>query len=284
MDLKIFIKDSTKDMSEIDTNSIDLIITSPPYWDIIDYNHPNQLGRGLTYKHFLQLLKSNFLECMRVVKEDSFIAIIVGDIRKGGKEIFNKDERPRVYPFHSDIINYFIEMDFELFQQFIWQKTSVKKGEKGKILYGSRGTGEFIEYAAPPFLYTDLSVEHILVFRKPGNKQKRDFTFRLTDEFTRIPIEKAKEWMNPVWKIESPRNKKHKATFPNEIATRLIKLFSMRNDLVLDPFCGTGTVIKEAIKLQRNAIGYELSQDFLSDLSVELDLTKTDFGYCNNLL
>jgi len=278
--LKIFIKDSTINMSELDTNSVDLIITSPPYWDAIDYGYPNQLGKGLTYRHFFLLLERNFLECMRIVKEDSFIAIVVGDLRKGGKN-FNKNERPKIYPFHSDIISFFIKMDFEFFQHFIWKKPSVKKGKKGKIVYGSVGNGELKGFAAPPLLYTDLSIEHVLVFRKPGNKQNRDFNFRISDEYTRIPIEIAKEWMNPVWTIDSPRDQNHPATFPKEIASRLIKLYSVRSDTVLDPFCGTGTLLKEAFALKRNAIGFELNEEYLLNLSTELNLKRTDYGYSN---
>jgi DNA modification methylase len=280
MDVKVFVKDSTQNLSEIGTNTIDLIVTSPPYWDIIDYGHPNQVGKGLTYKHFFRVLEKTFLECMRVVKEDSFIALIVGDVRKSSRN-YNKNERARIYPFHSDIIKLFNEMDFEFFQHFIWQKTSVKKGEKGKILYGSVGRGEFKDFAAPPLIYTDLLFEHILVFRKPGNKQERNFNFGLTDEYTKIPIETAREWMNPIWKIDSPMNKNHRATFPLEIAARLIKLFSYRSDTILDPFCGTGTLIKQAVAFQRKAIGYELNENYLLNLTSELNLKRTKFGYSN---
>ncbi|KUO96523.1 DNA methyltransferase [Ferroacidibacillus organovorans] len=138
--LSLYQKDSTAGMSEINTCSIDLILTSPPYWDIIDYKNCNQLGQGLTYKHFMLILKNNIIECMRVLKEDGLAVFVVGDIRKE-KNYSGKIGRPRIYPLHSDIIQIFVDMEFDFFQHFIWRKKGVKKGQLKGIIYGSVGSG-----------------------------------------------------------------------------------------------------------------------------------------------
>ncbi|MFJ5717290.1 DNA-methyltransferase [Neobacillus sp. NPDC093127] len=278
MDLTIYNKDSSR-MSEIKSGTIDLIITSPPYWNLKDYEHPEQLGLNLSYKQYLYQLKKHFYECMRVLKEDAFICINVGDIRSGR---YKETGRPRLYSLQSDIINFFTEeMDFDLFQHFIWEKLGVKKGAKSTIIYGSVGKGGYKDFGFPPFLYTDLLTEHILVFRKPGNR-KRDVIDRLKEQsLNLIPKEILKEWLHPIWKINSLKHISHKATFPDEIAIRLIRLFSLENETVLDPFSGTGTTLRNAIELGRNAIGYELNANYINELIKFHKLTQEGDKYYN---
>jgi modification methylase len=260
--MDLYIKDSTKDLSEIKTSSVNLVLTSPPYFDIIDYGHKDQLGKGLTYAQFFNKLSDTLNECIRVLKSDGLIVLIVSDIRVPIKLRESEIDRPRIIPFHCDIINYFNKMGMEFYQQTIWQQTSSKKGEKGKIVYGANGEGFYL----PPYLCNDLNFDYILVFRKPGLKRsfppKKE---RITDEDTRIPKEFAYEWSNPIWKIdfeENEKQKNHPATFPAELASRLIKLYSVKNDVVLDPFCGTCTTLIEAHNLNRYPIGYEVNEEF----------------------
>lgn len=280
MNLLIYKKDSTLNMAELNTASIDLILTSPPYWNIVDYNHPNQLGTGLTYKHFLELLKKNLFECMRVLKEDGFAIFVVGDIRKEGG-YSGKNARPRIFSIHSDIIQYFTNMDFDFFQHFIWRKYGVKKGSKEGLIYGSVGTGEFKDFAAPPFLYTDLLIEHILVFRKPGKKRiLPSLKSRLMEKETRLLKKDLEVWLNPVWDIDSPRHSKHPATFPGDLVERLIRLYSLKNDTILDPFVGTGTTLKKALSLDRLAIGYDINERYIQELIDEYDLRQQEVKYC----
>ena len=261
-------------MGELTTGSIDLVVTSPPYWDVKDYDHPDQLGKGLTYRHFINLLKKSLLECMRVVKEDGFIVIIVADIRKSGR--FSGELRPKIYPIHSDIIQYFTEMDFSFAQHFIWRKMGINK-PKGKIIYGSVGKGSNKEWVVPPNLYNDLLIEHILVFRKPGMPSSIPSTKeKITDEYTRISRVEAEQWMDPIWVFDSPKDKLHPATFPKEIVSRLIRLFSLKGDIVLDPFLGTGTTIEVASELHRNAIGYEINRDYLNPLIERFSLQQVE--------
>ncbi|ADU29405.1 DNA-methyltransferase [Evansella cellulosilytica] len=270
MDLKLYNKDSTVDMNEIQTGTIDLIVTSPPYWNLIDYSHPDQLGKGLSYKMFMKKIKKNLFECMRVLKEDAFICIVVGDVRTGE---YKQNGRPRIYSLQSSLIEYFTEeMDFDLFQHFIWEKFGVKKGN-GPNIYGSVGTGKNKDKAVGPLLYSDLIMEHILVFRKPGKRSRGSIAERLSHKENILMKEELVEWLNPVWKIHSPHNSKHPATFPDELCKRLILLFSLKDDKVLDPFAGTGTTLINALNLGRNAYGYEINPKYIDIIKSNINLS-----------
>ncbi|MBB6451628.1 site-specific DNA-methyltransferase (adenine-specific) [Salirhabdus euzebyi] len=274
MDITVYNKDVTKGMEEIDTGSVDLIITSPPYWNLKDYKHPKQLGLNLTYKHYLVVLEKVLLECMRVIRHDAFICINVGDVREKAKESIT--QRPRLYSIQASIINYFLTMDFDLFQHFIWEKHSVKKDN---LIHGSTCNGKYKDFAVPPFLYSDLNTEHILVFRKPGIRKRPTLEERQSSEHNLIKKITLQDWLHPVWKINSPRKGQHKGTFPKEIPHRLIKIFSLKGETVLDPFAGTGTTLVSAIENQRNAIGYELNSDFIQPFIDEYELTKRSYEF-----
>ncbi|MBM7660412.1 site-specific DNA-methyltransferase (adenine-specific) [Bacillus mesophilus] len=279
LDITIYNKDSSS-MSEIGNSTIDLIVTSPPYWFLKDYDNPGQLGLNMTYQQYLNQLKLHLHECIRVLKIDSFICINIADVRTGE---YKKSGRPRIYPIQSDLINFFTrEMDLDLYQHFIWEKYGVKKGEKASLIRGSVGKGKFKEYGIAPFLYTDLLTEHILVFRKPGNRDRGPIDQRQDEEMNRIPKEKLQEWLNPIWKINSAKHQFHKAIFPDEVVRRLIKLFSLKNDTILDPFCGIGTTMRVANELQRNSIGYELNQKYIMDIANTHALELKENIYSNN--
>ncbi|MFD1739497.1 DNA-methyltransferase [Bacillus salitolerans] len=263
MDITVYNKDSST-IAELENGSIDLIITSPPYWFLKDYDHPKQLGFNMTYKQYINQLKVHFHECIRVLKKDSYICINVADVRTGE---YKQTGRPRLYPIQSDLISFFTEeMDFDLSQHFIWEKFGVKKGEKVALIRGSVGKGKYKKFGVAPFLYTDLLAEHILVFRKPGYRDRGTIFERQDEELNRIPKELLKDWLNPVWKINAGKHPIHKAVFPDELVKRLVCLFSLKNDVILDPFCGVGTTLRLANDLGRNAIGFELNRNYLEEL------------------
>jgi len=259
-------------MRELNTGSVDLIVTSPPYWNLVDYDHSEQLGKNMSYKQFLHYLKRNLLECMRILKEDGLACFVVGDIRS---RKYNNKNRPNIYPLHADLIHFFTEeMDFDLFQHFIWEKYGVKKGEKEGIIYGSTCRGEYKDYAVPPYLYNDLLTEHILVFRKPGQRNLPTLEERQGEITNLLKKSELQYWLNPVWRINSTSTKKHQATFPYELAERLIRMYSLKGDVVLDPFCGTGTTLKAAVHWQRNAIGFEVNENYILDFVKAYGLLK----------
>lgn len=272
LSLKIYQKDSTSNMNDIPTNSIDLIITSPPYWDLRDYNHENQIGNGYSFKHFVKTLENNLYECARVLKNDAACCFIVADIRNRDK--YKKDGRPKIYSMQSEIIHFFTNtLDFELFQHFFWKKGGVKSSG---IIYGSVCQGEYKDFAVPPALYSDLLVEHILIFRKPGFREFPPLNERFEScVHNKIPKDTLQEWLHPIWDINPRKHKLHKATFPDEIPKRLIKMYSLSGGIVLDPFAGTGTTLYAAINNNRNAIGYEINLDYLQEIIKDYNLSST---------
>lgn len=268
MSLTIYIKDSCEDMREVPNNSVDLILTSPPYWMLRNYESQNQIGYGMTYKQFIYYLRNNIAECVRVLKEDALAIFIIADIRPkagyGGKEV---DSRCKTYPLQADIINIFQSFDCDLFSHIIWSKTSNKSD---KIIPGNVDS----EYVYPPYIHMDLSIEHVIVFRKPGHR--RNTPNREEYKANKDTIDKkteVAELLKPIWHIEpvNSNSTDHPAPFPKELVTRLVRMFSLKGDTILDPFCGTGTTLKAAFDLGRNGIGYDVNLDYVQEFI-------TDFG------
>lgn len=253
---KIYIKSCLNGMNEIETNSIDLIVTSPPYWDLVDYNNCNQLGMGLTFNTYLTYMNTFLLSSSRVLKFDGFLAIIVADIRKN--ESGSSKERPKLYSIQSYIINRLEGLGIDLHAHIIWKKTSVKSSGK-KIIYGSVDK----DYAYPPFAYNDLDIEHILIFRKPGSK--RDLP-SLAERMDKLDKDDLNDEYSSLWRFnEVSNNKNHPATFPNALVERIIKLFSITNDVVLDPFMGSGTTALSCISMNREFLGYEINKSYINE-------------------
>lgn len=272
--MKIYNKSSLDGMVEIKTNTIDLILTSPPYWDLKDYGHENQLGLGLTYKTYLRFLNSNLLACARVLKADGFCVFNVADIRKNLNG--DKNSRSQIYSIQAYLIREFEELGLELFSHIIWRKRSVKKGKKGKILYGSVDG----EYIYTPYVYNDLSFEHILVFRKPGDRRVLP---KLKDREDKYKKDEFQENYDPIWVFdESTKGKEHPARFPNKLAETIIKMYSLKGDTILDPFAGSGTSLDEADKLSRKAIGYEVNLEHLKELISKYNIIKVETSKYTN--
>lgn len=251
---KIYIKSCLDGMSDLDTNSIDLIFTSPPYWDLIDYKTSNQLGLGLTFETYLAFMDKFLLSSARVLKFDSFLVLNIADIRKNISKSLN--DRPKLYSVQSYIISKLESLGLDLHAHIIWKKKSVKASGK-KIIYGSTDK----EFIYPPFAYNDLDIEHILVFRKPGGKRKLPQLASRTDKISK---ENLTDEYSSLWEFnEISNHKNHPATFPLALAERVIKLYSITNDVVLDPFIGTGTTALACINLNRHFIGYELNKGYL---------------------
>lgn len=251
---KIYIKSCLDGMNEVATNSINLIFTSPPYWDLKDYNHPNQLGLGLTFETYMNFLDNFLLSCSRVLCYDGFCVINVADIRANTSK--SNKERPKLFSIQAHIIVKLTSLGLNFHQHTIWKKTSVKKSNK-KIIYGACDK----TYIYPPFAYNDLNIEHILVFRKPGPLRKLVPRSKRTDK---IPRSTLKEEFTSVWEFsEVAQNKNHPAQFPLALADRVIQLFSITGDTVLDPFMGSGTTALSCINNNRKFLGYELNRTYL---------------------
>lgn len=251
---------SLTELENINDNSVDFILTSPPYWNLKDYNHDDQIGFNQSYDLYLTKLFEVLDSAISKLKPDRFAAINIGDvtnsieISSSSKKILEK--KYFINSIQSSIITHYeLTTNIKLFRHIIWHK--------GKSSYNSRGPYYNNNYY-PRFLYPQFNYEHILVFYKKGQAFDPTPCKELSiDPLNRIPKNLFKILSSSIWEIDYEKDSIHDAVMPEEIAVRLIKLFTFNNETILDPFMGRGTSLKIASALGRKAIGIELNKDYI---------------------
>jgi len=256
---KIIIGDSRK-MVELSDNSIDLVVTSPPYWHIKDYGVEGQIGYGQSLHEYLKSLYLVWRECYRVLKPGSRLCINIGD--QFLRSIIYGSYK--IAPLHSEIITQCEKIGFDYMGAIIWQKKTTMNTTGGANVMGS--------YPYPPNGMVEIDYEFILIFKKPGKKTQPPKDIK---EKSKLSKEEWKEYFSGHWNFPGEKQIGHEAMFPEELPKRLIKMFTFVNDTVLDPFLGSGTTIKAALKLERNSVGYEINEDFLPIIKEKLGLNST---------
>ena len=236
-------------MDEVLDDSIQLIVTSPPYGKIKDYGNKNQIGFSGTFDEYFKRLKQVWAECYRVLEPQCRMVINIGDQYLRTSEF----GRYRVLSIASNIITDCLNLGFDFLGDIIWQKISTTNTTGGCTLMGS------IYYPRNGLLTYDY--EHILIFKKYQGKNKRKVD-PIIKEMSKIPLSEWKKWYTGHWKFPGVVQKEHIAMFPEELPYRIIRMFSYIGDTVLDPFLGSGTTLKVAKSLFRNGIGYELNKDY----------------------
>jgi DNA modification methylase len=244
---KVIIGDS-RNMKELSNNSVDLIITSPPYWHLKDYGVKNQIGYGQTLHEYLKDLYRVWKESFRVLKEGRRLCINIGD--QFARSIIYG--RYKIIPLHSEIIAQCEDIGFDYMGAIIWQKKTTMNTSGGANIMGS--------YPYPPNGMIEIDYEYILIFKKPGKSPQVD---KNRKESSILSKEEWKEYFNGHWYFKGEKQGEHEAMFPEELPYRLIRMFSFVGDTVLDPFLGSGTTLKVALSLGRNAVGYEINPDYL---------------------
>jgi DNA modification methylase len=255
---------SSESMDELDDNSIQLIITSPPYGKIKDYGKEDQIGFSDSFDIYFNRLKQVWNECYRVLEPQCRMVINIGDqyLRT------TKFERYRILSIASQIINDCIEIGFDFLGDIIWQKVSTTNTTGGCSFMGS------IFYPRNGLLTYDY--EHILIFKKHEGKSRRKIDIKWK-ELSKISLSEWKKWYIGHWRIPGVIQKEHIAMFPEEIPYRIIRMFSFIGDTILDPFVGSGTSLKVAKSLLRNAVGYEINQEFKDIIDTKIKQAK--LGY-----
>lgn len=241
-------------MPELADSSVDLTVTSPPYWNAIDYDAHAQDAtqnyrprQAQDYSDYLAFLKRVFTETYRVQKSGSHCAIIIGTVLLKGKHV--------AVPYH--VTTLMEEIGWEFHQDIIW----------AKVTGGVKRAGATIQHPYPGYYYPNLMLEYILVFRKPGDK--RIYADRTTEEKQRDAMQVdavfTRDIANNIWHIAPvpPNQLPHPCPFPEELAYRLIRLYSYTGDHVLDPFAGIGTTLKVAHATGRQWVGYELKPTYI---------------------
>ncbi|MEW6658387.1 MAG: site-specific DNA-methyltransferase [Thermodesulfobacteriota bacterium] len=253
---QIIIGDS-RAMPELADGSIDLVVTSPPYWHIKDYGVPGQIGYGQSLHEYLKNLYHTWAECFRVLREGSRLCINVGD-QFARSSIYG---RYKIIPLHAEFISQCEQIGFDFLGAIIWQKKTTMNPSGGANVMGS--------YPYPPNGLVEIDYEFILIFKKPG---KAKAVSREIKELSKLTKEEWKEYFSGHWRFGGAKQVGHEAMFPEELPRRLIRMFTFVGDTVLDPFLGSGTTVKVALELGRSAVGYEIHEDFRNLIEEKLGL------------
>jgi len=253
--IKIIFGDS-RNMKEIKDNSIDLVVTSPPYYNA-PYDFPDLFP---SYTDYLNMLNDIGKEIFRVLKEGRVSVFVVGDIRINGV----------LYSITADLIKIMQNLGFKYQERIIWKKSE-------SYIKISRRSGVIVQHPYPLYYYPDNIYEEIVVFKKPGKFIPEN------KEESKIDLNKfqKEKWYLNIWEITNvlPQDKytKYTSPFPEELVRRIITLYSYVGDTILDPFVGSGTTLKVANELKRNSIGYEIDLE-LKDIILEKVNVNTLFG------
>ena len=243
------INGDARDLSFLGDNSIHLVVTSPPYWNLKRYNeNPDQLGHIQDYEAFLFELEKVWRHVYRVLVPGGRLVCVVGDVCVARRNF----GRHLVFPLHSDISVICRRIGFDNLNPIIWHKIANASYE---VENGSKFLGKPYE----PNAIVKNDIEFILMQRKPGGYRKPTIKQR---EESRIGKEDFDRWFQQIWNITGASTKQHPAPFPMEVATRLVRMFSFTGDTVLDPFCGSGTTIIAAFRTGRNSIGVEIDPEY----------------------
>lgn len=236
----------SREMKEIDDSSVDLVVTSPPYWHIKNYDVEGQIGYGQSLHEYLRSLYRVWKESYRVLRPGTRLCINIGD--QFMRSIVYG--RYKIAPLHSELITQCERIGFDYMGSIIWQKKTTMNTTGGASVMGS--------YPYPPNGLVEFDYEFILIFKKQGNRS----VSKDVKEASKLTKEEWKEYFSGHWHFKGERQIEHEAMFPEELPRRIIKMFSFVGDTVLDPFLGSGTTAKAALELRRNCIGYEINQNF----------------------
>ncbi len=260
---KIFFQDA-RDLKEIASESVDLIVTSPPYpmiamWDDMfgsqNLEIQNALARGdgrQAYELMHNLLNPVWDELFRILKDGRFACINIGDATRKVKNDFC------LYPNHAKILNYLIDIGFSALPDILWRKQT---NAPNKFM----GSGML-----PAGAYVTLEHEYILIVRKGSKREFKTESEKKNRRESALFWEERNIWYSDVWtdikgakqSLSNAMSRWRSAAFPFDLAYRLINMYSVKGDVILDPFLGTGTTITAAMTSRRNSIGVEIDKSF----------------------
>ncbi len=243
------INGDSRGLSFLPEESVHLVVTSPPYWNLKRYNeNPDQLGHIQDYEAFLFELEKVWRHVYRILVPGGRLVCVVGDVCVARRSF----GRHLVFPLHADICVICRRIGFDNLNPIIWHKIANASYE---VSNGSKFLGK--PYEPNAIIKNDM--EFILMQRKPGGY--RQPTSAQRDE-SRIAKGEFDRWFQQIWNITGASTKQHPAPFPLELATRLVRMFSFTGDTVFDPFCGSGTTMVAALRTGRNSIGMDIDPEY----------------------
>lgn len=276
---KIFFH-ASQQMTELADNSVDLVVTSPPYpmiemWDeVLGQQNPEitkALGENnpkLAFEFMHSELDKVWAECWRVMKEGAFLCINIGDATR------TVDGEFSLYNNNTRIISACEKVGFNNLPNILWRKAT---NAPNKFM----GSGML-----PCGAYVTLEHEWILIFRKGSKRAFKTALEKKERRGSSFFWEERNVWFSDIWdlkgvkqKIDKSPTRERNASFPLELPFRLINMFSQKGDVVLDPFVGLGTTILAAILCERNSVGYEIDpllHDIIDDNIKNFDIDEAN--------
>ncbi|MDD5928044.1 MAG: DNA methyltransferase [Firmicutes bacterium] len=243
---KIIFGDS-RSLNQVNDKSVQLIVTSPPYWQLKDYGAKEQIGFNDSYEEYINNLNLVWQECNRVLADGCRLCINIGD--QFARSVYYG--RYKVIPIRTEIIRFCESLGMDYMGAIIWQKTTTMNTSGGGAIMGS--------FPYPRNGILKMDYEFILIFKKLGNAPKPTPQQKAASQMTK---DEWNQYFSSHWHFNGIKQMGHMAMFPEELPKRLIKMFSFVGETVLDPFAGSGTTSLAAKHLGRNSIGYEINKEF----------------------
>ena len=257
------INGDSRQMNLLKDNSVHLIITSPPYWQLKDYGAENQIGFHDSYESYVNNLNLVWSECNRVLHDGCRLCINIGD--QFARSVYYG--RYKVIPIRTEIIKFCESIGLDYMGAIIWQKQTTMNTTGGGAVMGS--------FPYPRNGILKIDYEFILIFKKQGNSPKPTLEQK---QLSKMSNEEWNTYFASHWTFGGAKQNGHIAMFPEELPARLIKMFSFAGETILDPFMGSGTTALAARNLQRYSVGYEINPDFIPFYKSKLNVGQTDLN------
>lgn len=243
-----------RDLSMVDEEGVELILTSPPYFNIKDYENgtggEDQLGDLNDYEKFNHEIDKVWKQCYDKLVPGGRMCVVVGDVLRSRSD----HGRHRVLPLHATIQEHCTEIGFDNLAPIIWYKIGNASLEAG-------GNARFLGKPYEPGAVIKNDIEYILLFRKPGGYRSPSIEERI---LSLIEADEHQKMFRQLWDdIQGAPQTDHPAPYPAELAERLIRMFSFTGDTVLDPFAGTASTAVGASRCGRNSVSVELEEQYL---------------------
>ncbi|ELY97906.1 DNA-methyltransferase [Natrialba asiatica] len=236
--------ESSEDLSDLETASVQSVITSPPYWNLKDYGHDEQIGTtDESYERYLNRLQQVFNECYQCLRDDGTMWIVVDSLIERGNM--------KLLPYH--VAERARDCGFLLQNMIVWYKPTAIAGMNDRTVVNKKEYIVFLSKSESYSLHPEMNED-------VGDEDPAKTT---TDELGTI-------WRHPVKRGSLGQNVSHKAPFPVPLAKRLVQVSTEPRNIVLDPFLGSGTTAYAALSEDRRCLGYEINQEFESVVSSRL--------------
>ncbi|WP_420263972.1 DNA methyltransferase [Candidatus Magnetominusculus dajiuhuensis] len=253
---RIVIGDS-RHMDAIADESVHMVVTSPPYWQLKDYGTDSQVGFNDTYEDYINNLSVVWSECARVLHKGCRLCVNIGD--QFARAAYYG--RYKVIPIRTEIIKFCESASMDYMGAIIWQKVTTCNTSGGATIMGS--------FPYPRNGIIKLDYEFILIFKKHGDPPP---VSKAIKEQAALTTEQWNTYFSGHWHFPGEKQTKHLAAYPIELPTRLIQMFTFVGETILDPFLGSGTTALAAQNLNRNSIGYEINEEFLPIIKDKLSI------------